>query len=338
MADKTTAPKGKIEERLGGSKWFSVPNWALEGGARLTPYERLVLVYLARRAGNDGQSWPSVELVASDLGMSQASVRRAIFGRETGKGGGRQGGLVDKGLVAVEHRFHEATGMQTSSLYRVNWEAFPSGASGPSPQEAPPFPTGTPALPVGNPRPSCGEGEVRPSEQDPVKGDSVKQTQDEGRSISPLCKKTARAREASPATSPAELPSGQCQAPPAAQLLAVPAPAPAPCHPSPAALRESAASRGDTQSPQAPPRQPAPVVASSRCVGGAFIEAFGYRPQPALEGRIQVAVDRYGEGQVLEVLASLNGGRSGGWAEVERRLRAGQACKPRQAVAAEARA
>lgn len=59
---------------LGGSH----PLWCSDLMAKLTPAERLVLVYLAACANRDSAAWPSVPRVAEATGYSERVVKRAV--------------------------------------------------------------------------------------------------------------------------------------------------------------------------------------------------------------------------------------------------------------------
>jgi hypothetical protein len=97
--------------RIEGSKWFAAPNWILDSGSTLKgAYERLVLLYLYRRAGPDGGSWPSYATIATDCGINRRSAIRSVKS------------LISKGFVRIERR-QGAGGEPVSNLY------FPRGGS-----------------------------------------------------------------------------------------------------------------------------------------------------------------------------------------------------------------
>jgi len=53
-------------------------NWVWRLRMRLTPVERLVLIYLVDRASRDGVCWPSLSTIAEDLEVDRKSVVRAL--------------------------------------------------------------------------------------------------------------------------------------------------------------------------------------------------------------------------------------------------------------------
>jgi Helix-turn-helix domain len=56
------------------------------------PTAKLVLLALGLRAGSDGRAWPSVARVCADTGLSDSSVRRAIWS------------LAKAGHLSIDHR------------------------------------------------------------------------------------------------------------------------------------------------------------------------------------------------------------------------------------------
>lgn len=65
-----------------------------------------VYTYLYDRANKDGECWPSVKTIASDIKLSPATVRRAIKD------------LKKAGLIETEQRYREKGG-KSSLLYTL---------------------------------------------------------------------------------------------------------------------------------------------------------------------------------------------------------------------------
>lgn len=65
-----------------------------------------VYIYLLDRANNDGECWPAIPTIASELKLSQSTVRRAL--RD----------LRKAGLLETEQRYREKGG-KSSLLYKV---------------------------------------------------------------------------------------------------------------------------------------------------------------------------------------------------------------------------
>src|SRR5690606_33880481 len=56
---------------------FAAPN-AIFDRTDLLASDKLVYLYLCRRAGNDGTSWPSIRRTARDTGLQPNTVRAAL--------------------------------------------------------------------------------------------------------------------------------------------------------------------------------------------------------------------------------------------------------------------
>lgn len=65
-----------------------------------------VYIYLADRANKNGECWPAIPTIASELKLSQSTVRRAL--RD----------LRKAGLVETEQRYR-AKGGKSSLLYKI---------------------------------------------------------------------------------------------------------------------------------------------------------------------------------------------------------------------------
>ena len=65
-----------------------------------------VYMYLRDRSGAAGSCWPGINKIASDLGLSRSTVKRAL------------GELVAKGYLLKEER-HRPNGSNTSNLYTI---------------------------------------------------------------------------------------------------------------------------------------------------------------------------------------------------------------------------
>ena len=71
------------------------------------PYRaRAVYMYLRDRANKDGECWPGIRRIGTELGMSRNTVIRAL------------NDLVAAGYVTKEHRTRD-NGGNTSNLYTV---------------------------------------------------------------------------------------------------------------------------------------------------------------------------------------------------------------------------
>ena len=90
---------------LQGTGWFAAPNWVFDSD--LSWSEKLVYLYLCRRSGPDGSSWPSVSTIAADTGMSKRSVQQTLRS------------LRESGYITIEHRTDPETGSRRSNLYRL---------------------------------------------------------------------------------------------------------------------------------------------------------------------------------------------------------------------------
>lgn len=111
--------------RVAGSGWFAAPD-AVFDDARLTPVERIVLLYLYRMAGNDGASFPSYNRIAEAAGITRRAAIKAVKA------------LVEKGWLEVERRRADNEAWQ-SNVYRLT-----RPARTPSEPESPPSEHGTP--------------------------------------------------------------------------------------------------------------------------------------------------------------------------------------------------
>lgn len=65
-----------------------------------------VYIYLFDRANRDGECWPAIPTIATDLKISQSTVRRAL--RD----------LRGAGLLVTEQRYREKGG-KSSLLYKI---------------------------------------------------------------------------------------------------------------------------------------------------------------------------------------------------------------------------
>lgn len=65
-----------------------------------------VYIYLSDRADKNGECWPAIPTIASDLKLSQSTVRRALHD------------LREAGLVSTEQRYREKGG-KSSLLYKI---------------------------------------------------------------------------------------------------------------------------------------------------------------------------------------------------------------------------
>lgn len=66
-----------------------------------------VYIYLSDRADKNGECWPAIPTIASDLKLSQSTVRRALHD------------LRKAGLVSTEQRYREKGG-KSSLLYKIS--------------------------------------------------------------------------------------------------------------------------------------------------------------------------------------------------------------------------
>jgi len=96
-----------MPDHLKGVGYFSSPNWVIECGELLRPREKLVLMYLIRKAGPDGSSFPSIATMAREIGTSSRTVSYGL--RD----------LIKIGIIEREQRRSESGGL-TSSLYTFN--------------------------------------------------------------------------------------------------------------------------------------------------------------------------------------------------------------------------
>lgn len=67
---------------------------------------RTVYMYLKDHADSQGQCWPGIKTIASDLGLSRSTVKRAL------------NDLCREGLIAKKPRWRE-NGSLSSNLYRL---------------------------------------------------------------------------------------------------------------------------------------------------------------------------------------------------------------------------
>lgn len=67
-----------------------------------------VYIYLMDRANKNGECWPAIPTIASDLKLSQSTVRRAL--RD----------LRKAGLLETEQRYRTKGG-KSSLLYKIQW-------------------------------------------------------------------------------------------------------------------------------------------------------------------------------------------------------------------------
>jgi GntR family transcriptional regulator len=65
-----------------------------------------VYIHLSDRADKNGECWPAIPTIASDLKLSQSTVRRALHD------------LRKAGLVSTEQRYREKGG-KSSLLYKI---------------------------------------------------------------------------------------------------------------------------------------------------------------------------------------------------------------------------
>jgi len=159
--------------RLAGSGWFAAPNFIFEDD--LDTYEIAILVNLYRRAGPDGEAWPSLKTIAQDTGMSKPTVKR------------RLGDLIDKGWVHKQTR-KTAKGNR-SNLYILTEPVRLRGGVTETPRGDHTDPG------VGSER--SGVGSDRATEEDTVKDEEVKdkEEEDNGSSSSLLSQKQKDVRD-----------------------------------------------------------------------------------------------------------------------------------------------
>ena len=74
--------------------------------AQLPHRARTVYMYLKDRANRDGACWPGIRTIARELGLSQATVRRALKDLENG------------GWIVKTPRYRD-NGSSTSNFYKV---------------------------------------------------------------------------------------------------------------------------------------------------------------------------------------------------------------------------
>ena len=76
------------------------------GDRELSARAKTVCLYLHDRANREGESWYAINTIASDLGLSRSTVKRAL------------GDLVRQGRVEKKPRYRKNGGC-TSNLYRL---------------------------------------------------------------------------------------------------------------------------------------------------------------------------------------------------------------------------
>ncbi len=76
------------------------------GDRELSARAKIVCLYLHDRANGEGESWYAIGTIASDLGLSRSTVKRAL------------GDLVCQGRVEKKPRYRKNGGC-TSNLYRL---------------------------------------------------------------------------------------------------------------------------------------------------------------------------------------------------------------------------
>ena len=76
------------------------------GDQELTTRAKMVCLYLHDRANREGESWYAIGTIASDLGLSRSTVKRAL------------GDLVRQGRVEKKPRYRKNGGC-TSNLDRL---------------------------------------------------------------------------------------------------------------------------------------------------------------------------------------------------------------------------
>lgn len=86
-------------------EFFQVPN-EIYDRRDISGYAKAVFVYLCRRADDESRAFPTYARIASDVGFSLSTARRAI---EI---------LTEKGLLLKEARF-DGRGFQTSNIYTL---------------------------------------------------------------------------------------------------------------------------------------------------------------------------------------------------------------------------
>lgn|GEM_PF-4646117 len=104
-----------------GTGWFAAPNFIFDLPG-LTAAQRLVYLYLCRRAGPDGTSWPGIQRIARDVSLHRDTVRRSIEA------------LEKLGLLTRQPR-RRPDGGDASYLYTVITSRPPGTNEGPGPDE-----------------------------------------------------------------------------------------------------------------------------------------------------------------------------------------------------------
>ncbi|WAH39482.1 helix-turn-helix domain-containing protein [Alicyclobacillus dauci] len=87
------------------NNYFTVPNGIYE--MDITGYAKAVYIYLCRRADSDGQSFPGYGTIATEVGFSKSTVRRAVDD------------LITAGLLIKETRGRKENGEFYPNLYTI---------------------------------------------------------------------------------------------------------------------------------------------------------------------------------------------------------------------------
>jgi len=91
--------------------WASIPRWLLYS-QEVTPKAKLVYLVIQSHTNEQGTAWPSQATIATESGLSLATVKRGLEE------------LRKRGLVTAQER-RRKDGGQTSSLYAVAMVAPP---------------------------------------------------------------------------------------------------------------------------------------------------------------------------------------------------------------------
>ena len=95
-------------DQLNSTGWFAAPN-SIFDFRELSCADKAVYLYLCRRAGPTGSSFPSLETIGRDCSISRSTATRCVHA------------LISKGLVERQKRRRSRTNAVTSSSYRVCW-------------------------------------------------------------------------------------------------------------------------------------------------------------------------------------------------------------------------
>jgi hypothetical protein len=98
--------------RVKGVSYFSSPNAIFD--LPVGPNEKLILFNLCRRAGPDGDSFPSIKRIAADCSLSESTVQRAVKR------------LRDAGYIEVASQ-ETVTGATTANLYALQIQSHVQG-------------------------------------------------------------------------------------------------------------------------------------------------------------------------------------------------------------------